>query len=118
MREIKFRAWDKEEKKMVYKGFDIDPEGNIWINQFNVSDFYILMQDTGLKDKNGVRIYFDDIVLDHQTSPDKRNTRVIRCLADVCWLYQDMANQEENVHEVISSIYENPEFIKEYSLKK
>src|SRR5699024_795685 len=67
MREIKFRAWDTEKNKMV-KVDTIDfYNGNV-----NDVDFYnqeihfgystVLMQYTGLKDKNGTEIYEGDVV--------------------------------------------------------
>ncbi len=62
MREIKFRAWDKSAKVIIYDGFDIDPTGNIWINHFGVNDQFMLMQYTNLKDRNGKEIYEGDIV--------------------------------------------------------
>ena len=62
MREIKFRAWDKSNREMVFDGFDISPDGNIWINNFSVADQFILMQSTGLRDKNGSEIYDSDLV--------------------------------------------------------
>jgi uncharacterized phage protein (TIGR01671 family) len=60
MREIKFRAWNKGK---MWHAADIEWIVAHWT--FSMKDT-ILMQYTGLKDKNGVEIYEGDIVQTYQ----------------------------------------------------
>ncbi len=65
MREIKFRFWDNENKKII-KGvpaLTIDSsDGAIYnVNNGDYLD-WIVMQFTGLKDKNGKEIYESDLI--------------------------------------------------------
>lgn len=71
-REIKFRIWDIENKEMLeVQELDFEPTfygGRIAIRPDQYNDYFdtedmILMQYTGLDDKNGKEIYEGDIVL-------------------------------------------------------
>ena len=66
MREIKFKVWDVSNNKFTccYQSdirFTLDTV-QIYINGTNFTDSFVLCQFTGLKDKNGVGIYENDLV--------------------------------------------------------
>ena len=69
MREIKFRAWDKE-FKMMSKPMEVFKNGQSFFFFQGIGtrcpnhESSIIMQFTGLKDKNGVEIYHKDFIED------------------------------------------------------
>lgn len=140
MREIKFRAWHKEEK-CYYNVYSI----NFYANEIMVErnkGFYlqdiILEQYTGLKDKNGKEIYEGDIlVFDKSCEENQQETILIDFINGNKTHYfkvvynanltsfrkslifepeeQDNHNYETTIHNgdvVVGNIHENGELLK------
>lgn len=125
MRPIKFRAYLKNEKKIIdVKSIDWDENGNlISINYPEGKDYFgyenddiILMQYTGVRDKNGEEIYEGDIV------------EWLSAKFEIKWLFSSfcICNRKignlaleigvnqcgiQNRLIVIGNIYENPELL-------
>ncbi|MFN6684593.1 YopX family protein [Enterococcus gallinarum] len=136
----KFRAWDKENDRMIYPStegvcFELDDDG---INILDVSGDYpedhtfpaidsVLMQSTGLKDKNGVEIFEGDLVkvsvdngfdyLFEELSivkPSKFHSGLVCSLksheAEYRIIHAEILGYE---YEVVGNIYENPELLEQ-----
>lgn len=121
MKEIKFRAWDKHGKTWITEpvGFTMSVvDGRFHIFGFNdaFADMYQkrieLQQYTGLKDRNGVEIYEDDIVESNESDVDGRAYQVT--LEDGCF-YASHEDQSYFLHEleweIVANVYENPRYL-------
>lgn len=117
MRKIKFRAWDKKAKgwinpdaiSITLSGKPMAPD-ETWLKH-DLADL-VLMQFTGLFDKDGKEIWESDIVRDWEG-----NVYVVAWHGSAWWLF---ANEEptspflgSNALEVLGNIYENPGLIGE-----
>lgn len=113
MREIKFRVWDKEYKEMKRVDeiqFSATPEPYVvmspkWENKEWYKPFseVILMQYTGLKDKNGKEIYEGDILKYQQFKiPVELNDYKLMVM---------IRDEYAKFGEVIGNIYENKELL-------
>jgi len=104
MREIKFRAWEKD--KMVYEDDLFYIEYGAVMNQDNN---WILMQYTGLKDKNGREIYEGDVVKEEfygYILEVKLPEFLVSNFDDGCF-------REDGSVVILGNIYENPELLSE-----
>ena len=134
MREIKFRAWLKEDKKMVnVETMDFADKSMQYLEKSEIVNAYLLrrvifddielMQYTGLKDKNGKEIYEGDIIK-YKFPYDRR----IKHISPVFYMESqasygvlDIYKNEiplytistNNYFEVIGNIYENKNLLEE-----
>lgn len=135
MREIKFRAWFKEENRMIeWEQLHIENDDcglMVWIGEngdnfgtasgYPIDDFE-LMQYTGLKDKNGKEIYEGDILrgIEHKSNSTFVNGEYqgthewdndIEIIVDFTPSNMQLVDAYKSKCEVIGNIYENQELL-------
>lgn len=121
-----FRAWLKNDKEMI----DVDEihwdNGNFefigdGITFQRLADEVILMQSTGIKDKNGKEIFEGDIVRQVLFQPTTENETItgVVIMIEGAWLIMNDVEQiasylwsETDENEILGNIYENPELLK------
>ena len=118
MREIKFRAWDKEYQEMKYNAEQAyDGCGQLHaidcFGQLLEEENYKVMQYTGLKDKNGKEIYEGDIITCSNGMAYQYEVEFVFG----CFLGHDKATgfskklYDMRDLEVAGNIYENPDLL-------
>ena len=120
MREIKFRVFDKDYKKMHIVGKEGHDSLTCWdgkIQYYNLQNgegsgehgSYILMQYTGLTDKNGKELYFNDYI--HVYFGGKYNKTVpIKDIYDLSNLIR-VIDDHGATFKIYGNAYENPELL-------
>ncbi len=125
MREIKFRAWNKPTNEMNYYVEHYTYADGSWgcsagtnNNPIGNSENFILMQYTGLKDKNGKEIYEGDIIRIKHPFKDRNFEGTVEFMGhhwnckDFYFTHfdspGDLLSEGTEYIEIIGNIYENP----------
>lgn len=123
MREIKFRAWNKEKQIMVYNDEDgssaysaLPPAScvqmvNYCLNSSYAPDKYIWMQFTGMTNRNGDEVYEGDIIqTEHGYGVIEYNSTMGKWECAFDFDIDDLYVYVDN-GEVIGNIYENRDLL-------
>lgn len=128
-REIKTKVWDKTNKKWT-RDYIISPNGSVLCESGNLMYEMVheveieLMQFTGLKDKNGMDIYEEDIIQDKEKTyqvfggPGGFSINTFQDeIRDAYTAENALADRQTTDYVqqncvVIGNIYENPDLIK------
>ena len=124
----KFRAWDTTNKEMFKDTFAITESGQVVVvDQSSVFvspdyvfvDNLVIMQSTGLKDKNGKEVFVGDIIKCtrgclHEVYIEKEYGGTYIGGMPAVYLKDLREGYAWTEHEeIIGNIYENPEFLEE-----
>lgn len=126
MRDIKFRAWHKKYKKMFKIGqitlekgiWDFEPDDREYIGMsIPYQPSFILMQYTGLKDKNGKEIYEGDIIQYEDITKglvrysEKYAQYVLVNTGSVKDEFEPLGDYNMEVFEIIGNEFDNPDLL-------
>ncbi|HAP6866812.1 TPA: hypothetical protein IXF51_000109 [Enterococcus faecium Ef_aus0050] len=124
----KFRAWYTPFKgKTIGQEMKYGQAGRLITHAEMAPDKYVLMQSTGLKDKNGVEIFDGDVVQAEQyltTTIPVRINGIVKYSNRYTMFYLDNGSERHDLYmqslggsiynfEIIGNIYENPELLEE-----
>jgi uncharacterized phage protein (TIGR01671 family) len=132
---VKFRAWHKKEKKMYKMGtnfLSLNWQGWHLISSLTGESLVsnkngILMQSTGLKDKNGKKIFEGDILKLNSKGLPRWVGQIKKFSGGLIFIEEDddenrieytgvllkrLADKTQKIMEVIGNIYENPKLLK------
>lgn len=112
-REIKFRIWDCQCKEMSF-------DSSTWDFDIFKAPDVVVMQFTGLKDKNGREIYEGDVLHTDVKNMDGSLNWVVEWdetqlefdFVGIGHSFSSCHNQVDEECEVIGNIYSNPEILK------
>jgi uncharacterized phage protein (TIGR01671 family) len=110
MKQIKFRAWDKEEKVMTIP-FSLYECLSGECKIVGEKENWEIMQFTGLHDKNGKEIYVGDIIIEISLLSNRKHIDFIERGRDGFVTHSGGKIGRENRLEVIGNIYQNPELL-------
>jgi len=128
MRDIRFRAWDKVDKVMLDWNCICQTAWNcqsvhaqkIATTQFepliyrilmNYASRFILMQSTGLKDRNGGEIYEGDIYIDHFWNERWFDVKREAKIPDIYCLFDRRLYKKGMYIEIIGNRFDNSELL-------
>ena len=125
----KFRAWDSAKKEMFNDTFAITESGQVVVVEqesvvcppdYVFVNHLVIMQSTGLFDRNGQEIFEGDIVRQVRTQPTTENKTITGgvTMLEGAWVIMNDCEQlasylwsETDENEVLGNIYENPELL-------